>query len=1793
VDDLLNRLASLSGAERNRLMTRLRQPAPPSEPDALRTPSDAQRRLWLLQRLEPDSPAHHLSAAFYLVGPLDTTTLNRTLSEIVARHPATRAVFPERDGAPALRVMEPYPVDAELIDLADLAPADQQAQAHRVHAARGRRPFALERGPLIRFVLYRFSAERHALSVVAHHLVCDGWSMGIFAAELAAIYPAFLDGRSSPLPGPAAHLPRERHPDSELADRAVAYWRDELAGDLPVLHLPTDRPRSAHGPARGSRHGFQLPASDYRDLQEAALRCHVTVYGMLLAAYAITLATITQQLDLVVGAPVDERRGIDEEQSIGFFVNTLPLRIQLRPGQSFAETSRAVGDVVRGALAHDLPFGDIVREANPPRLAGRPLVRQTAFSFQPAVAAELSAGTLTVIPAAPDEFGLGVSPLDLSLHIREQGDVLLGCLEYRSDLVDAATVSEWAEELQSVIRRAVRDPEATAVAPEPASDLTDSQLALYFGKQMASEERFYYENVTALLGIFAPLDHRRFSRAFAKLVEHSDALRSTFHTTDGIPVRRIHASVPARVTYVDLTDEPDPATAARRWARRRETGGLDSTRCVFDCALLRLGDASYAWYLNVDHLVCDAWSISVITRVMSEYYDLDTGGRLEEAAPLPLFQAYLDHELSLRESPRHLADQDYWRQVLACPVERIAFYGREDEVEGTTQTVRVTTDLGAELSSRIIEFARREGHASPAISFATALFAYLSRVGGGEVMRVGTPFAGRDAEFRNTIGLFMRALPLQVEAESGTTFRQLSREVQRVFAEAARHQENAPRSRGSIHLYDVYFNYQNAVFSGFGGTVKFELISTGHSPDRLTLQVRQERESPTAPPRFALDFDLNVACFGSDERERTVEHYLALLDAVLNHPEETIQAAEMLPAREREYLSRFNTTRRCYDLDTLVHTRIERQARRTPDAPAVVFEDRLATYAELNAAANWMARRIHERVRGGREHHATVAVHMERSLELVVSLLAIAKSGCAYLPVDPDTPPERMRFMLSDGDAALVLTDRPLPSGVLPDDVPVLPVDDCHAIAARSTEPGPEIETTKDDPAYLIYTSGSAGTPKCVMLTHGGLVNRLLWMQDEYGLGADDAVVQKTPFTFDVSVWEFFWPLMTGARLVVARPGGHRDPGYLAKLIQRESVTTVHFVPSMLRVFLADPAAAECDSLRRVFASGEALAPDLVGQFFQIFDPAGISLHNLYGPTEATIDVSYWQCRPEDATGPVPIGRPVANTRLEVLDDHLCPLPVGIPGQLHIGGVQLAAGYRGRDELTAQLFVPDPRRPGQRLYRTGDLVRMLPAGVIEYIGRADGQIKLRGYRIELGEIETRMAAHPSVRAAAVKVWGERLVGYIVGAAEGESPGPREMRSFLERSLPHYMVPADFIRIPTLPVTANGKLDRGALPAPGSTSRTGTTASARLPAVEHAIRQMWADLMEREPEAVGLDDNFFDLGGHSLLAARLIADVSRHFGTRLPLTAVFEAPTLRGFSRLISTGPGHSLVVTLREQTTLAPLFLIHPAGGDVMAYQWLTRLLPAGREVLGIRSRAQTGETEADTIEEMAASYAHEIRTRQPEGPYCLAGWSMGGALAVEVAAALEAAGERVALLALLDSSVPGNGTPDPLLAPAVALAAAWGDLVLTAADAAPLRERAAGLALQERLELLATWARERGADVKTDDDLLRQAELSEWHEHLMLTHQPSVVDARLTVWWAQDQLRGYRPDWARQTRGGVAEEATLPGNHFTLLRPPHVFEAARRLANALDSSFTADTSHPGRHHDRSNGPVPVSPIRP
>jgi amino acid adenylation domain-containing protein len=831
--------------------------------------------------------------------------------------------------------------------------------------------------------------------------------------------------------------------------------------------------------------------------------------------------------------------------------------------------------------------------------------------------------------------------------------------------------------------------------------------------------------------------------------------------------------------------------------------------------------------------------------------------------------------------------------------------------------------------------------------------ALLARWSGQEDLAVGSPVAGRTrVELEGLIGFFVNTLVLRGDLSGDPDSRTLIHQARERFLAAQAHQElpfeklveelKPERNLARPPLFQVLLVLQNLPRAPLvlpGLEVTSESVDTGTAKFELQLTL----EESDAGLSGSLDYNRDL--FEIPTMDRFLGHFAALLAAAVAEPERPAGDLPILSMAERSQLAAWNATGVRYSEGAegaTLPALFAAQADRTPEAVAVRFEGESLTYRELDERSSRLAWHL----RGlGVGPDVVVGVALERSLELIVALYAVHKAGGAYLPLDLSHPDERLGRMVADAsmnqEAALVVTlekdearfadphplapspapppARPGRGGISSSEgggaplpgregggagegmgVRVLCLDSDHAAIAGAPSTRPPLEIRGDHLAYVIFTSGSTGAPKGAMNTHAAIANRLLWMQDAYRLDASDRVLQKTPSTFDVSVWEFFWPLLVGARLVVARPEGHRDPSYLLRTLIEEEITVLHFVPSMLQVFLEEPGIEQATGVRQVMASGEALPADLARRFFERLP--GARLHNLYGPTEAAVDVTAWTCEPGSAEAVVPIGRPIANLEVRILDRLARTVPVGAPGELCIGGAGLARGYLGQPDLTADRFIPDPERTGDRLYRTGDLARWRADGWLEYLGRIDHQVKIRGMRIEPGEIEAALAAFPAVRDAVVlarqdRPGDRRLVAYlVVDLMSGDGSLPLdELRGFLRERLPEPLVPSAFVLLDILPLTANGKLDRRALPAPESGP---AAAPAVLPRneTEEAIAAAWREALGLE--SVGVDDSFFDIGGHSLL----VVQVHRRLIPLFPGLAVvdlFRYPTISALAGYLS------------------------------------------------------------------------------------------------------------------------------------------------------------------------------------------------------------------------------------------------------------------------------------------------------
>jgi amino acid adenylation domain-containing protein len=996
-----------------------------------------------------------------------------------------------------------------------------------------------------------------------------------------------------------------------------------------------------------------------------------------------------------------------------------------------------------------------------------------------------------------------------------------------------------------------------------------------------------------------------------------EALRTVFGPgPEGLPEQRFLAEVRIDIPFVDLS----ALDAAARESRYAEAVA-QVCRAAFDltagpllrCALLKMADGEHQLLLMMHHIVSDAWSVELMLDELAQAYAARAHGA-QGAQPEPEI-GYVDFTLWQR---KWLADGEGERQ-LGHWLKRLG--GSQPVLSLTTDQPRsaearysaaqYSLDIPTGLAQELKQLSRTQG-GTLFMTLLAAFHALLFRYTGQNEIRVGVPVAGRSRpETAGVIGIFINTLVLDARLHAQTSFAELLAQVRDTAIEAQAHQDlpfeclvqalRAEHGHAAAPLFQVMFNHLgqgDRPLRGWPGLqVRRIDLEERAAPFELTLETI-EREDGGIRANFRYAAEL----FEPETVERMAGHYKRVLEALVKLPASKLGELDLLGDAERDRLAQWGVNTHRRGEAQCVHRLIEQQAAECPNATALIFGTEVLSYGELNRRANQLAHRLIEE---GVRPEVKVGVALERSIELVVGLLAILKAGGAYVPLDPEYPADRIAYMVENSGLALVLTQRHLEGR--------LPLQTGAAMIALDTldlggylESNPAVALDSENLAYVIYTSGSTGKPKGAANRHGSLYNRMVWMQQAYKLGEADTVLQKTPFSFDVSVWEFFWPLMFGARLAVANPGDHREPARLAQLIRAHEVSTLHFVPSMLQAFLAHPGIEACTSLRRIVCSGEALPAEAQNGVFRRLPQA--ALYNLYGPTEAAIDVTHWSCR-DDGRTQVPIGRPIDDTQAYVLDAELNLMPPGAAGELYLGGAGLARGYVRRSALTAERFVANPfdGEGGARLYRTGDLVRWNSEGQLDYLGRIDHQVKIRGFRIELGEIEAQLLAQPEVREAVVVAsqgaGGARLVAYV-SAQAGQAIDTARLGEHLARALPDYMVPGLFMVLENLPLNANGKVDRKALPEPERASAQ----AYEVPhsGMEEALAAIWAEVLG--VPRVGRHDNFFELGGHSLMSVQVVARVQGAMHADLTVADIFRQPVLMDMARLIA-GAGERKPVT--------------------------------------------------------------------------------------------------------------------------------------------------------------------------------------------------------------------------------------------------------------------------------------------
>ena len=1050
-------------------------------------------------------------------------------------------------------------------------------------------------------------------------------------------------------------------------------------------------------------------------------------------------------------------------------------------------------------------------------------------------------------------------------------------------------------------------PPIVRIKREGELPLSFTQERMWFLDQLEPGLTAY--NVPGAVFLDGHLDVKALEEAFGEILRRHEILRTTYGSAGGRPVQIINPPQPFHLHVEDLQHLPEHErdAAALQLAKDNAQRPFNlSTGPIVRCFLVRMGPQRHLLAMTTHHIAYDMWSREIFIFELAVLYQAFIKG---ESSPLPEpeiqwvdYAHWQRHWLQGEVLGKQL---DYWRGKLegAPPHLDLPTDFPRPAVQ-SYRGARQYLQLPPELARNVGVLSKQHG-VTPFITLLAAFKTLLWRYTGQDQIVVGSPIANRNRlESEKLMGFLANTLTLYTDLSGNPTFIELLERVRETSLGAYAHQDvpfellvqalQPQRDISRSPLFQVMFNYMMNYSSPKVDlpdlTLRLERLHSGAAQFDINIDMWETEDGLNGVVEYCTDL------FRHTTITRFITQFRILLEAITADPGRRLSQYSLLSDEERHrLLVEGNDTNVEYQRTSRLHELFEEQVALTPEATAVVFEGRQYSYAELNGRANRLA---HYLVKQGVKPETLVGISMERSLEMVVGLLGILKTGAAYVPLDPSYPEERIAYMFDNAQLSVLLTQADLAKRT---SARIICLDTDWSEIEAESDTNPNVPISEDNLAYVIYTSGSTGRPKGAMNTHRAICNRLLWMQKHYELTPADRVMQKTPYSFDVSVWEFFWPLITGATLVVARPEGHRDSRYLAKLIDEQGITTMHFVPSMLRVFLEEAGIDGSRSLRQVMCSGEALTRDLVARFEQKFDA---KLHNLYGPTEAAVDVSYWEC---EATGnrAVPIGRPISNTQLYVLDPWMQPAAIGVIGELYIGGVAVGRGYWRNPDLTAERFVPHPlsSESGARLYRTGDLARFMADGNIEYVGRTDSQVKIRGNRIELGEIETAISQVPGVSEVVVIVREDapgdgRLVGYVVWETGAETSSAN-LREQLRQRLPDYMVPAALVTLERMPLSPNGKIDRKALPAPdiGTQVRESTAYLEPQTQLEKTIVQLWGELLN--VQQIGLNDDFFDLGGHSLLAAQFLSRLRDTIGVEVSLKTFFEASTVAGVAKSVS------------------------------------------------------------------------------------------------------------------------------------------------------------------------------------------------------------------------------------------------------------------------------------------------------
>lgn len=1368
-------------------------------------------------------------------------------------------------------------------------------------------------------------------------------------------------------------------------------------------------------------------------------------------------------------------------------------------------------------------------------------------------------------------------------------------------LVSAANRQRLPAEAQALIAQRLKKWEHRAAQPQrlrrrraTSAPLSFAQQRLWFLEQLDPGEPVYH--VHCALRLIGPVQAQHLHAAINEIVRRHETLRTVFPTSNGVPIQRVNPplNVPLTRTIIDRTELHSrmEAEAARPFDLSKDL--------MLRAAMFELAPDEHVLQFTMHHIASDAWSLDLLVDECLTLYRSLARRETPSLSKLPI--QYTDYALwqrEITEGDRLRPHLEYWkkklanvRDILELPTQAAA--PDVPSCRGATCSVTLDRALFEKLNALA-----QDQNATVFIVLLAAFKALLHRYSGQDDVIVGTPISRRtEQQTEKLIGFFLNTVVLQTDLSGNPSYLETLQRVRDTALEAYAHQavpfeklveELQPeRDVRRTPFFRVMFTYQEPpkplpTLEGLRAErLNFDL---GVAPFDLTLLARGTDHG------LLLELEYKTDLFAEPTIQRMLGHFQKLLEGIVQNPQTAISALPLLtPTEERQLVREFNPPETEYPKTQCVHDLFEQQAARTPDAIAVKFGAYRMNYRELNERANQLAHFLRA---AGVDVETRVAICAERSFETIVSVLGILKAGAAYVPIEPDEPPERLALKLRDSGAALLLSQKVLAPS-LPKDCPkTIWLDADSATIARHPRTNPAAEARPNNLIYIIYTSGSTGMPKGVMIEHRAVVNHSVGFAQRFQLCAQDRVLQFAPLSFDVSAEEIFPTLITGGTLVL-RPAGLavsiRD---FHPFVEHEKLTILNLPTPYWGQWIAEIEQRNLtipESLRLVVVGSDSVTAEQLARWRTIAPPH-VRWCNAYGTTEATITATIYEPENDELPACVPVGRPISNTQVYILDSHQELVPIGVPGEIYIGGDEVARGYLNRPDVEAARFVPDrfAHKAHARLNRTGDIGRWRADGNVEFLGRRDNQVKIRGFRIELAEVESAMLQSPWVKEAVViaredSATEKRLVAYFV-PVEPEPALIGKLQQWLKAKLPAYMIPGAFVPLPELPLLANGKVDRKALPAPGP-SRPELQEEFVPPSdsLEEKLVNIWRQVLG--VEKVGINDNFFNLGGHSLLAVRLFAEIEKLTGWNLPLLSLFQSPTIKELAEIIrrtQSEQRRSSILPVQPNGSRPRLFLVHGAGGGMLwGYANLSKHLGPDQPVYAFNSRGMDGLDEFRSMEEMAAHYVRELRALQPEGPYYLGGYCFGGEVAFEMAQQLVAQGETVDMLAMINA-MPANAKYDIIrVTPLWVLrftrnAWYWFRYFCrwTPEQRRTFIHRKVRQCLKLVIRLIGRRSLTNVPNAEDEVDLslypIEQQKLWQVHLHASTQYHPRPYSGHITVLRTRFHpfLCSFDPSfgWAEFAQGGVTIRI-VPGAHESILDEPYAEGAAKALREELEKAY-------------------------